>query len=117
MFDHKAPGMRVDLPATALAFTDLHNDFLSQSGKAYPLIEESLKKNNTADNIERLLRAAKAVGMHVFLSPHYYYPHDHQWTQPLTPLEDLAHKIGLLDRKGAFTLEGLEGSGADFPER
>ena len=44
MFDHKAPGMKVDLPATALAFTDLHNDFLSQSGKAYPLIEESLKK-------------------------------------------------------------------------
>jgi len=42
---------------------------------------------------------------------------DHQWTQPLTPLEDLAHRIGLLDRKGAFTLEGLEGSGADFPER
>ena len=117
MFDHKAPGMKVDLATTALAFTDLHNDFLSPNGKAYPLIEESLKKNNTADNIERLLRAAKNVGMHVFLSPHYYYPHDHRWTLPLTPLEDFAHKVALLDRKGAFTLEGLEGSGADFPER
>ena len=117
MFDHKALGMKVDLATTALAFTDLHNDFLSPNGKAYPLIETSLKKNNTADNIEHLLRAAKSVGMHVFLSPHYYYPHDHQWTQPLTPLEDLAHKVGLVGRKGALTLQEFEGSGADFPER
>lgn len=117
MFEHKASGMKVDLSTTALAFTDLHNDFLSPSGKAYPLIEESLKNNNTAANIERLLRAAKSVGMQVFLSPHYYYPHDHKWTRPVTPLEDLAHKVGLLDRKGALTIDGLEGSGADFPDR
>src|SRR5262249_50241853 len=107
MFDHKAPGMKVDVATTALAFTDLHNDFLSPNGKAYPLIEESLKKSNTAENIERLLRAAKGAGMHVFLSPHYYYPHDHKWTGSLTPLEDLAHKVRLLDRKGALTIEGL----------
>jgi len=117
MFDHKAPGMKVELPTTALAFTDLHNDFLSPDGKAYPLIEETLTRNNTAENIERLLRAAKRVGMHVFVSPHYYYPHDHQWTTPLTPLEDFAHKVHLLDRKGVFTFEGLEGSGADIPDR
>jgi nicotinamidase-related amidase len=86
MFDHKALGMKVDLATTGLAFTDLHNDFLSPNGKAYPLIEQSLTKNNTADNIERLLRAAKNVGMHVFVSPHYYYPHDRRWALPLTPL-------------------------------
>jgi biuret amidohydrolase len=40
-----------------------------------------------------------------------------RWIQPLSPLEDLAHRIGLLDRKGALTLEGFDGSGADFPER
>ena len=117
MFDHKALGMKVDLATTALAFTDLHNDFLSPEGKAYPLIEESLNKNDTAENIERLLRAAKRVGMHVFVSPHYYYPHDHQWTKPLTPVEDFAHKVRLLDRKGVFTVEDLDGSGADIPER
>ena len=117
MFEHKTREMKIDLATTALAFTDLHNDFLSSSGKAYPLIEETLKANNTAENIERLLRAAKSAGMHVFLSPHYYYPHDHQWTQPLTPLEDFAHKVGLLDRTGAYTVQDLDGSGADFPER
>src|SRR5262245_16577731 len=117
MFDHKAPEMRLNLHSTALVFTDLHNDFLSPNGKAYGLIEESLVRNDTAANIERLLRAAKHVGMKVFVSPHYYYAHDHRWVAPRTPLEDLAHRIGLVDRKSVLTLEGFEGSGADFPER
>src|SRR6516164_11786014 len=94
MFNHKASGMKVELATTALAFTDLHNDFLSQDGKAYPLIEETLKKNNTAENIERLLRAAKGVGMHVFLSPHYYYPHG----PPMDTATDAARGPGPQDR-------------------
>jgi nicotinamidase-related amidase len=117
MFDHKSPEMKLNRKTTALVFTDLHNDFLSPTGKAYPLIEESLTRNDTAENIERLLRAAQTVDMKVFVSPHYYYPHDHEWVAPLTPLEDLAHRIGLVDRRGALTLNGFEGSGADFPDR
>jgi nicotinamidase-related amidase len=117
MFDHKIPQMGLDSKTTALVFTDLHNDFLSENGKAYGLIKESLVSNNTAENIERLLRAAKAVSMKVFVSPHYYYPHDHAWVVPVTPLEDLAHKVGLMNRKGPLSLDGFEGSGADFPAR
>ena len=117
MFDHKTAEMTLHRDATALVFTDLHNDFLAPDGKAYPLIAESLARNDTAENIERLLRAARSVGMKVFVSPHYYYPHDHRWVAPLTPLEDLAHRIGLVDRRTTLTLEGLEGSGADFPQR
>jgi nicotinamidase-related amidase len=117
MFDHKSPEMRLNATATALVFTDLHNDFLSQQGKAFPLIKDSLARNNTAENIERLLRAARIAGLKVFVSPHYYYPHDHKWVAPTTPLEDLAHQIGLLNRRDPLTAEDLEGSGADFPER
>ena len=117
MFDHKIPPIELDLKTTALVFTDLHNDFLAQDGKAYGLLKESLARNNTAENIERLLRAAKTVGMKVFVSPHYYYPHDHRWVAPVTPLEDLAHKIGLVNRKDPLSLDGFEGSGADFPTR
>src|SRR5690349_12757860 len=117
MFDHKTAAMKLDSRGTALVFTDLHNDFLSPDGKAYGLIKESLARNNTADNIERLLGAAKSAGMKVFVSPHYYYPHDHKWTAPVTPLEDLAHKIGLVNRTGPLSLDGFEGSGADFPKR
>ena len=36
---------------------------------------------------------------------------------PLTPVEDLAHTIGLLQRTDPLSLEGFEGSGADFPTR
>ena len=117
MFDHKASEMKLNATATALVFTDLHNDFLTPEGKAYGLIKDSLARNKTAENIERLLQAARTAGLRVFISPHYYYPHDHRWIAPTTPLEDLAHQIGLLDRKSPLTVEGFEGSGADFPQR
>ena len=117
MFDHKTSEMQLSRERTALVLTDLHNDFLAPNGKAYGLIKESLARNHTAENLERLLRAAQEVRMKVFVSPHYYYPHDHQWVAPVTPLEDLAHRIGLVDRKGPLTLEGFESSGADFPDR
>jgi nicotinamidase-related amidase len=109
--------MKLNSANTAAVFTDLHNDFLAHEGKAFGLLKESLAQNNTAENIERLLRAAKSVGMKVFVSPHYYYPHDHRWIAPLSPLEDLAHKIGLVNRKDPLSVDGFEGSGADFPNR
>ena len=117
MFDHQTPEMKLMPGSTALVLTDLHNDFLSSSGKAYELIKESLARNNTAQNIELLMRTAQNARMKIFVSPHYYYPHDHRWVTPVTPLEDLAHRIGLLDRRGPLTLEGFQGSGADFPDR
>jgi nicotinamidase-related amidase len=117
MFEHTVPPMKLDAQRAALVFTDLHNDFLAPDGKAFALIEDSLARNNTAENIERLLRAGNTAGMKIFVSPHYYYPHDHRWAAPLTPLEDLGHKVGLLDRKDPLSLEGFTGSGADFPER
>jgi nicotinamidase-related amidase len=117
MFDHKIPPPKLNPNTTALVLTDLQNDFLSEDGKAYGLIKESLAKNNTAENIERLLKAAKRVDMKIFVSPHYYYPHDHKWIAPVTPLEDLAHRIGLVDRKDPLNMAGFEGSGADFPKR
>jgi nicotinamidase-related amidase len=114
MLDHEIPRIKLDRETTALVFTDLHNDFLAQDGKAFGLSKESLARNNTAENIER---AAKTVGMKVFVSPHYYYPHDHGCVARVTPLEDLAHKIGLVNRKDPLSLDGFEGSGADFPTR
>jgi nicotinamidase-related amidase len=117
MFDHQVPTMTVDADTSALVITDLQNDFLSPHGKAYGLIEASLARNDTAANLERLLAAAGAAGMKVFVSPHYYYPQDHRWRAPLGPLEDLAHQIGLVDRRDPLSLEGFAKSGADFPER
>ncbi len=77
---------------------------------------KSVTENNTVENIERLFKAAKATGMPVFVSPHYYYPTDHGWKFE-GALEVLMHKIGMFDRKDALSLEGFKGSGADWLEQ
>lgn len=74
-----------------------------------------MTENNTVGNIEALLKAAKENGIEVFISPHYYYPSDHGWKFE-GALEALTHDIGMFDRKGPLSLEGFEGSGADWLE-
>jgi nicotinamidase-related amidase len=107
------PGMQVDLQQTALLVTDPQNDFLSPNGVAWGVIGESVTENNTVANIASLFKAAKAKGMLVFISPHYYYPTDHGW-QFEGALEKLMHAIGMFDRQGALTLDGFADSGADW---
>jgi nicotinamidase-related amidase len=105
--------VEVTLSNTALVVTDPQVDFLSPNGVTWGVVGESVQRNNTVENIGKLLKAAKAAGMTVAISPHYYYPTDHGW-QFGGPLEKLMHKIGMFDRKGALTVDGFEGSGADF---
>lgn len=107
------PGMTIDFNRTALVITDPQNDFLSPQGVTWGVVGESVTENNTVDNIERLFQTAKEVGLPVFVSPHYYYPSDHGWKFEGT-LEALMHNIGMFDRKDALSLEGFEGSGADW---
>ena len=109
------PGMTIDPERTAVLITDPQNDFLSPDGVAWGVVGESVTKNNTVANIESLFKAAKANNMPVFVSPHYYYPTDHGWKFE-GALETLMHNIGMFDRKGALTMEGFEGSGADWLE-
>jgi nicotinamidase-related amidase len=107
------PGMTIDLENTALVITDPQNDFLSPEGVTWGVVGESVTANNTVENLETLLAAAKENGMVVFISPHYYYPTDHGWKFE-GALEVLMHHIGMFDRTGPLDLEGFEGSGADF---
>jgi nicotinamidase-related amidase len=107
------PGMQIEKGRTALVITDPQNDFLSPKGVAWGVVGKSVTANNTVENIETLLKSAKANGIPVFISPHYYYPHDHGW-QFEGALEKLMHNIGMFDRKDALSVEGFEGSGADW---
>jgi nicotinamidase-related amidase len=107
------PGMQIDPVNTALVVTDPQNDFLSPEGVTWGVVGKSVTDNNTVENIETLFKSAKANGIPVFISPHYYYPHDHGWKFG-GALETLMHKIGMFDRKDALSLEGFEGSGADW---
>jgi len=105
--------MMVGLSDTALVITDPQIDFLSPDGVTWGVVGESVTEHQTVPHIAQLLQAAKAKGMMVAISPHYYYPTDHGW-QFGGPLEKLMHSIGMFDRKGPLKLEGFEGSGADF---
>ena len=107
------PGMEIVPGSTALVVTDPQNDFLSPDGVTWGVVGKSVKENGTVENIDALFATAKAVDMPVFISPHYYYPHDHHWKAE-GALETLMHSIGMFDRKNPLSLEGFEGSGADW---
>ncbi|NBI46530.1 MULTISPECIES: cysteine hydrolase family protein [Burkholderia] len=109
-------GFRLDRTKAALVVVDPQNDFLSPSGVSWPYFGESIVENGTVDHLETLFRTAKQAGIPVAVSPHYYYPCDHGW-QFGGPLEKTMHALGMFERKGPVTLEGYEGSGADFLER
>jgi nicotinamidase-related amidase len=101
---------------TAIVITDPQNDFLSPEGVTWGLVGASVEENRTVEHIEQLLIAAKEGGYQVFVSPHYYYPTDHDWQFGGT-VEAMMHEIHMFDRGGALSLEGFLGSGADWLER
>lgn len=108
--------MQFDSATTALVLTDPQNDFLSPDGVAWELVGKSVEKNRTVDHIEQLLASAKSGGFGVFVSPHYYFPHDHHWEFGGT-LEKKMHEIGMFDRPGPLDLTGFRDSGADWLDR
>ncbi len=109
------PGFVID-GTTAIVITDPQNDFLSPDGVTWGVVGESVTANNTVENLETLFQIAEANGIQVFISPHYYYDHDHSWKFE-GALETLMHKISMFDRGDQLNKEGFEGSGADFLAR
>jgi nicotinamidase-related amidase len=105
--------MEIDAARTAVVITDPQNDFLSPDGVTWGVVGESVIENNTVENLDRLMRAAKEYGYELFVSPHYYYPTDHGWKFG-GALEVLMHNIGMFDRASPLSLDGFEGSGADW---
>lgn len=110
------PGMKIDKDAVALVVIDPQNDFLSPEGVTWGVVGESVTENNTVENIDTLFMTAKSMDLPVFISPHYYYAHDHQWKFE-GALERLMHNIGMFDRKDALNVDGFDGSGADWLEQ
>ncbi|GHF31271.1 isochorismatase [Kordiimonas sediminis] len=113
--DSGLPDMGFDIVPgrTALVVTDPQNDFLSPDGVTWGVVGKNVQENGTVQNIDDLFSTAKMTDMPVFVSPHYYYPHDHAWKFE-GALEHLMHKIGMFDRKSPLSTEGFEGSGADW---
>ncbi len=109
------PGFKVERGRTAVVITDPQKDFLSEDGVVWGVVGPSVEANDTVENLRKLLTAAHEAKIPVFISPHYYYPHDHRWDFG-GALEKMMHAVGMFDRQGALTTEGLDGSGADWHE-
>ncbi|MBX4864203.1 cysteine hydrolase [Rhizobium sophorae] len=116
LFEHKV-NMEISGDRTALVLVDIQNDFLTDGGKYFVMIEELMKKNNVNANLETLLKAAKEHGYPVFMSPHYFFPHDHKGKTHLSPMEDLALHGDVVARASPLHTHDLPGSGADIPDR
>ncbi len=98
---------------TALVVIDPQIDFLSPKGVSWGAVGESVTENNVVPHLEDLFSAANKRGMLTFVSPHYYYPHDHEWEFE-GKLEKLMHDIKMFDRAGQLDVKGFKGSGADW---
>ncbi|WP_152099158.1 cysteine hydrolase [Lacipirellula parvula] len=101
---------------TALVVIDPQNDVLSEKGISWSLVGESVKENNTVENLDRLFITAKEHKFPVFISPHYLFPFDQAWQ-----FGGLVEHSMLDDREffrpSALTVEGFVNSGADWLER
>ncbi|UWZ99654.1 cysteine hydrolase [Vibrio splendidus] len=107
------PGVEFQQGNTAIVITDPQNDFLSPDGVTWGLVGKSVKENNTVENIDNLFSIAQEKDIPVFVSPHYYYPHDHKHEHG-GALEHAMHGMGMFDRKDQLSTEGFKDSGADW---
>lgn len=108
-----ASRMELDPARAALVVIDPQVDFLSPQGVAWPFVGESVVENGVVGNLGRLFAAFKEARLTVAVSPHYYYPVDHGW-QTGGGLERVMHDIRMFERTHPLSLDGFEGSGADF---
>jgi nicotinamidase-related amidase len=108
--------MHINKSDTAVVVIDPQNDVLNETGVSWDLVGDSVKDNNTIENIEQVFKASKQNGFEVFISPHYYYPTDYAWKFAGT-VEQMMLKSKEFDRSGALSLHGFLGSGADWLER
>jgi nicotinamidase-related amidase len=82
---------------TALLIIDPQVDFLSPSSVIWDVIGEEVERVGVVPNLVRLRSAARAAGLPVFYSPHYYSDHEYDnWTH-LNPLEHLMFSRRMFD--------------------
>jgi biuret amidohydrolase len=87
----------------ALLIVDPLNDFLNIKGVAWGVVEDSVRKNNTIENLKEIIDFSNKNGIKIFVSPHCY-----------TNKEDINWKFGgfiekfMLKNKMFFTEFGCE---------
>ena len=108
--------MDINKTDTAVVFIDPQIEVLSDKGRAWGLVGDSVRENKTVENMERIFKAAKENGFEVFISPHYFFPTDSGWKFN-GPLEADEVATQMFARSGRLSLDGFSGSGADWLDR
>lgn len=69
---------------TALLFVDPYNDFLSEGGKFWPLVEGVANEVGLLGNLRTITAAIRKAGIRVFIVPHRRWePGDYEgWDHP-----------------------------------
>lgn len=69
---------------TALLLVDPYNDFLSNGGKLWPLVEAVATEVGLLDNLRNVISKARTVGIRIFFVPHRRWePGDYEsWAHP-----------------------------------
>jgi len=67
------PLPRYPLAATALLIVDPYNDFLSESGKAWPATKPTATTQGLLEHMQQALSAARTANLRVFIVPHRRY--------------------------------------------
>lgn len=98
---------------TALVIIDPQNDVLNENGISWSLVGESVRENNTIENLSSLFQAAKERDIGVFISPHFLFPHDQAW-QFGGAVEKMMLETKEFYRSDPLSLNGFNGSGADW---
>ena len=98
----------------AFVITDPQVEFLKHTGKGFGATKDVLEKVNTIENLTKLFALAKERGYKRFISPHYFYPHDHKW-QFKAAGETMMIENEMFWRDSQYSAIP-EGSGADMIE-
>ena len=69
---------------TALLLVDPYNDFLSEGGKLWRVVEAVAKEVGLLDNLRIITAAARKAGIRIFFVPHHHWePGDYErWAHP-----------------------------------
>ncbi len=89
--------MPLDRKRTALVIVDPQNDFLSEGGVVWDLVGEGVVKNRVAEKLKNLVARAKAAGVTVLYSPHYYDKEYEDW-QNNNFIDDVMFQRRMFDR-------------------
>lgn len=77
-----------DRQRTAVLFVDPYNDFLSEGGKLWPMVEPVAREVRLHENLRTILAAVRSIGIKVFIVPHRRWePGDYEGWDHATPYQ------------------------------